>query len=105
MILRVATIAILLALIVQYAKGSVISVNESDVHDSHVVCCISGNCSCPSLHIALANLTSNVLINVTTDVELSSIISLVNLANITIIGHNNPTVNCNNSGGLHFVSC
>ena len=105
MILRVATTAILLALLVQYVEGSVIYVNESDVHDNHVVCCIYGNCSCPSLYIALANLTSNVLINVTTDVELSSIISLVNLANITITGHNNPTVNCNNSGGLHFMSC
>ena len=68
-------------------------------------CCIYGNCSCRSLYSALANLTSNVLINITTDVELSSIIQRVNLANITITGYNNPTVNCNNSGGLHFISC
>ena len=68
-------------------------------------CCIYGNCSCQSLYSALANLTSNVLINITTDVELSSIIQRVNLANITITGYNNPTVNCNNSGGLHFISC
>ena len=105
MILRVAVIAVLLALFIQYVEGSVITVNKSDVHDNHVVCCIYGNCSCPSLHSALAHLTSNVVINVTTDVELSSIISLVNLVNITITGHNNPTVNCNNSGGLHFMSC
>ena len=68
-------------------------------------CCVYGNCSCQSLFSALANLTSNVLINITTDVELSSIIQRVNLANVTITGHNNPTVNCNNSGGLHFISC
>ena len=68
-------------------------------------CCIHGNCSFLSLHNALANLTSNTLINVATDVGLPSIIPLVDLANITITGHNNPTVNCNNSGGLHFVSC
>ena len=105
MLSGVATTAILLALFIQDVEGSMISVNESDVHDSHVVCCIYGNCPCPSLHSALVHLTSNVLINVTTDVELSSIISLVNLANITITGHNNPTVNCNNSGGLHFMSC
>ena len=37
--------------------------------------------------------------------ELSSIIPLVDLTNITITGHNNPTVNCNDSGGLHFISC
>ena len=68
-------------------------------------CCIYRNCSCQSLYNALANLTSNILINITTDVELSSIIQRVNLANITITGYNNPTVNCNNSGGLHFISC
>ena len=68
-------------------------------------CCIFGNCSCESLYSALANLNSNVLINITTDVELSSVIQGVNLANITITGYNNPTVNCNNSGGLHFISC
>ena len=69
------------------------------------LCCTFGNCSCPSLYTALANLTSNVLINITTDVTLFSIISLADLANITIAGHNNPTVNCNSSGGLHFISC
>ena len=69
------------------------------------LCCTFGNCSCPSLYTALANLTCNVLINITTDVTLFSIISLVDVANITIIGHNNPTVNCNSSGGLHFISC
>ena len=68
-------------------------------------CCIYRNCSCQSLYNALANLTSNVLINITTDLELSSIIQRVNLANVTITGYNHPTVNCNNSGGLHFISC
>ena len=68
-------------------------------------CCYFGICSCPSLYNALTNLTSNVLINITTDVVLSSIIPLIDLANITITGHNNPTVYCNNSGGLHFISC
>ena len=61
--------------------------------------------SCPSLYNALANLTSNVLIKITTDVTLSSIISLADLTNITITGHNNPTVNCNSSGGLQLISC
>ena len=72
---------------------------------SLTLCCIFSNCSCPSLYTALANLTSNTLINITTDVELSSVIPLADLANITITGHNSPTVHCNNSGGLHFISC
>ena len=69
------------------------------------LCCVHENCSCSSLYTALANLTSSVLINITTDVELSSIIPIVDLYNIMITGYKNPTVNCNNSGGLHFMSC
>ena len=68
-------------------------------------CCIYGNCSCPSLYSALASLTSNVLINITTNIELFSRILLSDLANIKIAGHNNPTVECSTSGGLHFTSC
>ena len=60
---------------------------------------------CLSLSNALANLTSNVLLNVTTDVMLPSMILLTDLANITIMGHNNPTVNCNSSGGLLLRTC
>ena len=124
MLHRFTTVAILLGLIIQHIDGfdRVIVVSESDVHvisydetsaigsgsGSYVFdnsCCIYGNCSCPSLYNALANLTSNALINITTDVVLSSIIPLVDLANIAITGHNNPTVNCNDSGGLNFISC
>ena len=88
-----------------------VEVSESDINDgalisydedipttigigsgSHVfqgsltLCCIFGNCSCPLLYTALANLTSNTLINVTTNVQLPSIISLADLVNITITG-------------------
>ena len=125
MLLKVVT-AVLLALLIQYIEGfhRIIVVIESEddslIHQDKTFtramrsgmystfrdsCCIDGNCSCQSLYNALANLTSNVLINITTDVELSSIIQRVNLANVTITGYNNPTVNCNNSGGLHFISC
>ena len=69
------------------------------------ICCVYGNCTCNSLDHALANLTSNVLINITTDVILSSIIKVSNLENVSIIGHNNPTVNCKNVGGVHFTFC
>ena len=89
-------------------------INEDDIRtaralgsgsDLDIQCCIYGNCSCPSLHNALTNLTSNILINITTDVELSSVVPLVDLANITISGYKNPTVYCNNFGGLHFITC
>ena len=78
----------------------------SDTETHYVFCCVHGDCTCSSLYKALTNLTSNTLVNITTDVKLSSIISIpADLANISINGHNNPIVYCNSSGGLHFVSC
>ena len=52
---------------------------------------------------ALGNVTSNTWITLMTDAQLSSVIQLVGLTNISIIGYNDPTVNCN-LGGFHFVS-
>ena len=69
------------------------------------MCCVYGNCSCNSFYHALANLASNVLINIVTDVMLSSLINASNLENVSIIGHNNPTVNCKKFGGIHFNFC
>ena len=127
--LRVATAVLLLTLFIQHAEGfhKVQLIKEIHVQDDSVnsydliatraignesgsdifnnLCCVYGKCSCPSLYDALINLTSNTVINITTDVTLSSVIPIVGLANITITGHNNPTIRCNNSGGLHFISC
>ena len=36
---------------------------------------------------------------------LLSFISLVGLEDITIIGYENPTINCNNAGGIYFENC
>lgn len=58
----------------------------------------------PSLRSALAILSSKVLINSTIDAELSSLVDLT-IIYITITGHNNSTVDCNNSEGMHFISC
>ena len=58
-----------------------------------------------SFHHELANLTSNGVIKITNDVMLLSILQLVGLENITITGNDNPTVNCDNSGGLYFENC
>ena len=74
--------------------------NENDL-----LCCVYGNCSCYSFADALGNLTSNFLLNITTNVILTSVIHASNLVNVVIIGHKNPTVNCEGAGGIHFTSC
>ncbi|XP_065903869.1 uncharacterized protein [Dysidea avara] len=68
-------------------------------------CCTTGNCTGDSFLHALVNLTDDVKIYITTDVVLSSIVPIVGVENITIIGHDSPTVYCNNKGGVRFVSC
>ena len=112
-------LAMILAIVVQCVGGNqkIVYVSEliSDDNDSSSItsgqdnsrgiCCVYGNCSCNSLDHALANLTSNVLINITTDVTLTSIVRALNLENISIIGHNDPTVNCKHVGGIHFTFC
>ena len=42
--------------------------------DSLICYCVYGNCSCSSLDRVLANLTNKILINITTDVTLSSLV-------------------------------
>ena len=78
-------------------------VNGED--DNIRICCVHENCSYSSLDQCLANFTSNVLINITTDVTLSSLVRASNLSNVSIIGHNYPTVNCKSTGGIHFAFC
>ena len=79
--------------------------NNSNTSSLYARPCVDRDCSYYSLNQALSNLTSNVLINITTSVSLSSFIPLVGLVNISIRGHQNPIVNCSNYGGLSFVSC
>ena len=107
----------ILAAVIQYVDGNqtIIHVSEligddndsitSGEDDNSHICCVYGNCSCNSIDHALANITSNVLINITTDVMLSSIVRASDLENVSIIGHNNPTVNCKHVGGIHFTFC
>ena len=104
----------ILGVVVQYVDGNqrIVHVNElfsddedfftSGEDDNSLICCVYGNCSCSSLDHALANLTSNVLINITTDVTSSSLVTVSDLENASIIGHNNPTVNCRKINGLQF---
>ena len=59
-----------------------------------------------SLYYMLANLTSNTLVNITTNMTLFTTVQLIDFENISIIGHNKPTVECGNIGGLLlFTSC
>ena len=106
----------ILGVIVQYVDGNqrivyvseLVSDNKGSVtsgqDDNNLTCCVYGNCSC-SLDHALDNLTSNVLINITTDVTLSSLVIVSGLENVSIIGHNNPTVNCRSAGGINITFC
>ena len=109
------TLTVVLALVVQHVNGNqrVVDVSETCSDDEYKVtnnggvnslmCCVLGNCSCHSFDDALNNLTSNDLLNITTDVMLSLPINASNLENISIIGYNNPTVNCKGVGGIHFT--
>ena len=87
--------------------GSVGSGNKQSILFKYleIDCGWSTNFSDCALDHQLGNLISNALINITADVMLLSIVSLVGLENVSIIGHNNPTVNCNNAGGLYFDNC
>ena len=105
--------SLVLGIFIQDVTGGggekLISDNVRSVLMSNDSNCISDDVNrnhCDSLfHHVLANATSNGLINVMTNVMLLSVISLVDLENITIMGHDNPTVNCNNTGGIHFDHC
>ena len=110
-------VIIILATVIQYVDGNqrIVQVSElfSDDEDFFAsgdgdylfTCCVYGNCSCNSFEYAMTHLTSNVLINITTDVMLSSPIKLSYLENVSIVGHNNITVNCRKVGGIHFSFC
>jgi len=54
----------------------------------------------------LNNISSNnTIVNITTDVILSSNMALEGLENIVIIGDSNPVVKCNDVGAVKFISC
>ena len=95
---RIMLANMILAVLVQCVDGNqrIVCVSEliSDEEDVSVGASGEGemsglyeNSSCSPLGHALANLTSNVLINITTDVTLSSILKVSDLQNVSIIGH------------------
>ena len=110
--LLVSIVCIILLSEYSVGKGETISytvVENVDTRENASYCdCFIKNINRSShcLHCALqrANFTSNIIINITTDVVLSSVMQLMDVNNISIIGHNDPTVDCNNTGALHFMS-
>ena len=105
--LSIVLVIILAILVTDYVDGNqrIVHVSELTSGDDNGTCCVYGKCSCSSLDHALANLTSNVLINITTDVTLSSLVRVSDLENVSIIGHNDPTVSCTAFGGIHLNFC
>ena len=65
----------------------------------------TSNYSDCSFHHKLVNLTNNGLVIITDDVMLLSVVPLIGLKNVAIIGNDNPTVNCNETGGIHLDDC
>ena len=118
MILKtVKSAIIILGIFIQCTFGSVISskvTSQSDaigilaqgkIQQTQVTNQIMDADNESSLYHTLTNLTNNTLINITTNTTLFSTVQLRNLENISIIGHNKPTVECANIGGmLLFIS-
>ena len=99
---RIIVAEILSLLVVAYCVDSNVVNGEDDIS---CICCVHESCSYSSLNQCLANLTSNFLINITTDVTLSSLVRASNLSSVSIIGHDYPRVNCKSVGGIHFAFC
>jgi len=101
-------ISVLITLTSQLTFGKVITINTSggSRHPS-TLCCVDGDCVCTSLSTALLNMTSNTVINITSEsVTLDDKIKMGSgdLNNITITG-NGAIIMCNNSGGVYCESC
>ena len=77
-------LGILLAVVIQFVNGyqNIVHVSELISEESFIAsdkCYVYGNCF---LDQALANLTSNTLINITTDVTLSSLVRASDIENV-----------------------
>ena len=117
LLVRAAMYSLLFIILIKSTEGStrskVITViadgkcfsNNSNTSNLYKKDYVDRDCSYHSFDQVLSNLTSNVLINIMTDITLSSIIHIDGLINVSIKGHQSLTVNCNNFGGLSFTSC
>ena len=90
----------------QHAHSKVIKINTTGGSDN-TTCCVDGECVCTSLSTALLYMTSNTVINITSEsITLEGNIKMGSgdLNNITITG-NGATIFCNNNGSLHCEYC
>ena len=108
--IRLIFLLIFLIWNVDEVKGVKDDVSGSGSDEDEIPCCnietIIFSTGVYSIFDVLNNVTtSNTIINISTDVVLSSNVTLEGLNNITIIGQGNPTVNCNDIGSVKFVAC
>ena len=67
--------------------------------------CLSDKCHCKNLEDTIVSIRDNQVVNITDDVVVLSSVIQLHSSNISISGHNNPTVICVNHGGLKFYDC
>ena len=99
--------AVILVLSVHFSVEAVADNCSGDEHKctyQGVSCCKDNSTLKDHICTCLKN-QSNYFLNISTNEMFSSIISLSGLHNITVSGHNNPTITCINGGGLHFDAC
>ena len=92
----------------QNVVGKVITINTNNGNESNA-CCADGNCPCSSLSSALQSMTSNTVINITSEyVTIDKIVKMGsgqrNLDDITISG-NGATILCSNNASIVCDSC
>ena len=106
MIVILLWISLITLLTSKPAYSEVITINTTCGSDN-TTCCVDGECVCSSLSTALFYMTSNTVINITSEsVTLEDNIKMGSgdLNNITVTG-NGATIMCNNSGGVYCESC
>jgi len=106
MILILLWISLITLITSQHVHSKVITINTAGGSDN-TTCCVNGECVCTSLSTALLYITSNTVVDITSEsVTLEDNIKMGSgdLNNITITG-NGATIMCNNSGGVYCESC
>ena len=97
---RIIMLSVLIILMItlasQNVQSKVITVNTSGGNES-TVCCVDGKCPCSSLSAALQNVTSNTIINITSEeITLKDNITMVsaNVKDITITSQIFTNITC-----------
>ena len=75
------------------------------IGSSKFECCVDAKYACSNLSQAIENIQDNTDIRVISDIALHYNVNRENISNVTIIGHNNPTIMCDHQGSLagdHF---